>query len=82
MQLLLQIKSGTEMREDALLQIKIKAREFGAESIFSVILALLKSPILEDRDRHLLMKVIDHILYHILRPMDELVDPCVDMVRC
>ena len=64
MKLLLKIKNGTPpMRKTALRQIADKAREFGAESLFNQILPLLMAPTLEDQERHLLVKVIDRILY-------------------
>ncbi|KAF3824257.1 hypothetical protein GH733_008542 [Mirounga leonina] len=47
----------------ALRQITDKAREFGAGPLFNQILPLLMSPTLEDQERHLLVKVIDRILY-------------------
>jgi splicing factor 3B subunit 1 len=68
MKLLLKIKSGTPpQRKTALRQIADKAREFGAESLFNQILPLLMSPTLEDQERHLLVKVIDRILYKLGR---------------
>jgi len=69
MKLLLKIKNGTPpMRKAALRQITDKAREFGA--------GLLMSPTLEDQERHLLVKVIDRILYK----LDDLVRPYVHKV--
>eukprot|EP01038_Epipyxis_sp_PR26KG_P004611 gene4611-6488_t len=64
MKLLLKIKNGTPpQRKTALRQISDKAKEFGADSLFNQILPLLMSPTLEDQERHLLVKVIDRILY-------------------
>ena len=64
MKLLLKIKNGTPpMRKTALRQIADKAREFGAECLFNQILPLLMNPSLEDQERHLIVKVIDRILY-------------------
>ena len=64
MKLLLKIKSGTPpQRKTALRMLTEKAREFGAECLFNQILPLLMSPTLEDQERHLLVKVIDRILY-------------------
>lgn len=64
MKLLLKIKNGTPpMRKTALRQIADKAKEFGAESLFNQILPLLMAPTLEDQERHLLVKVIDRVLY-------------------
>ncbi len=64
MRLLLKIKNGTPpQRKTAMRQISEKATEFGAESLFNQILPLLMSPTLEDQERHLLVKVIDRVLY-------------------
>jgi len=60
----------------ALRQITDKAREFGANSLFNQILPLLMSPTLEDQERHLLVKVIDRILYK----LDDLVRPYVHKI--
>ena len=61
---LLKIKNGTPpQRKTALKQITEKAVEFGAENLFNQILPLLMSPTLEDQERHLLVKVIDRIMY-------------------
>jgi len=64
MKLLLKVKNGTPpMRKSALRQLTDKAREFGAGPLFHQILPLLMSPTLEDQERHLLVKVIDRVLY-------------------
>ena len=64
MLLLLKIKNGTPpQRKVALRQIADKAIFFGAEALFNQILPLLMSPMLEDQERHLLVKVIDRVLY-------------------
>uniref|UniRef100_A0AAZ3P8Q7 Splicing factor 3B subunit 1 n=1 Tax=Oncorhynchus tshawytscha TaxID=74940 RepID=A0AAZ3P8Q7_ONCTS len=77
MKLLLKIKNGTPpMRKAALRQITDKAREFGAGPLFNQILPLLMSPTLEDQERHLLVKVIDRILYK----LDDLVRPYVHKI--
>lgn len=77
MQLLLKIKNGTPpMRKSALRQITDKAREFGAGPLFNQILPLLMSPTLEDQERHLLVKVIDRVLYK----LDDLVRPYVHKI--
>eukprot|EP01050_Picozoa_sp_SAG11_P006639 SAG11_NODE_523_length_8775_cov_29.592900_2_plen_263_part_00 len=77
MKLLLKIKNGTPpMRKTALRQITDKAREFGAGPLFDQILPLLMSPALEDQERHLLVKVIDRILYK----LDDLVRPYVHKI--
>merc|ERR1719333_924203 len=77
MKLLLKIKNGTPpMRKAALRQITDKARELGAGPLFNQILPLLMSPTLEDQERHLLVKVIDRILYK----LDDLVRPYVHKI--
>ncbi|KAH8068692.1 hypothetical protein JL721_6553 [Aureococcus anophagefferens] len=77
MRLLLKVKNGTPpQRKTALRQITDKAREFGAGSLFNQILPLLMSPTLEDQERHLLVKVIDRILYK----LDDLVRPFVHKI--
>lgn len=77
MKLLLKIKNGTPpMRKAALRQITDKARELGAGALFNQILPLLMSPTLEDQERHLLVKVIDRVLYK----LDDLVRPYVHKI--
>eukprot|EP00053_Salpingoeca_punica_P017421 m.167809 g.167809 ORF g.167809 m.167809 type:complete len:965 (-) comp17202_c1_seq1:211-3105(-) len=77
MLLLLKIKNGTPpMRKTALRQITDNARKFGAGPLFNQILPLLMSPALEDQERHLLVKVIDRVLYK----LDDLVRPYVHKI--
>ncbi len=77
MKLLLKIKNGTPpMRKSALRRITDKARWFGAGPLFNQILPLLMSPTLEDQERHLLVKVIDRVLYK----LDDLVRPYVHKI--
>merc|ERR1712136_225358 len=77
MKLLLKIKNGTPpMRKSALRQVTDKAKDFGAGPLFNQILPLLMSPTLEDQERHLLVKVIDRILYK----LDDLVRPYVHKI--
>lgn len=77
MRLLLKIKNGTPpQRKSALRQMTDKAREFGAGPLFNQILPLLMSPTLEDQERHLLVKVIDRVLYK----LDDLVRPYVHKI--
>jgi splicing factor 3B subunit 1 len=77
MRLLLKVKNGTPpQRKLALRQLTDKAREFGAGALFNQILPLLMSPTLEDQERHLLVKVIDRILYK----LDDLVRPFVHKI--
>ena len=77
MRLLLKIKNGTPpVRKTALRQITDKAREFGAGALFDKILPLLMERTLEDQERHLLVKVIDRVLYK----LDDLVRPYVHKI--
>lgn len=77
MKLLLKVKNGTPpQRKSALRQLTDKARDFGAGPLFNQILPLLMAPTLEDQERHLLVKVIDRILYK----LDELVRPFVHKI--
>lgn len=72
MRLLLKIKNGTPpMRKSALRQITDNARQFGAQALFNQILPLLMERTLADQERHLLVKVIDRVLYK----LDEFVRP-------
>jgi splicing factor 3B subunit 1 len=72
MRLLLKVKNGTPpMRKTALRQLTDNARAFGAGPLFDQILPLLMEKSLEDQERHLLVKVIDRILYK----LDDLVRP-------
>ncbi|GAB7363838.1 hypothetical protein MBLNU230_g4403t1 [Neophaeotheca triangularis] len=64
MRLLLKVKNGTPpMRKTALRQLTDNAKNFGAGALFDQILPLLMEKTLEDQERHLLVKVIDRILY-------------------
>jgi splicing factor 3B subunit 1 len=77
MRLLLKVKNGTPpMRKTALRQITDNARQFGAGSLFNQILPLLMERTLEDQERHLLVKVIDRVLYK----LDDLVRPYVHKI--
>ncbi|EPQ29470.1 uncharacterized protein PFL1_03225 [Pseudozyma flocculosa PF-1] len=77
MRLLLRIKNGTpSTRKTALRTITDRAREFGAGPLFDKILPLLMERTLEDQERHLLVKVIDRILYK----LDDLVRPYVHRI--
>ena len=72
MRLLLKVKNGTPpMRKTALRQLTDNARHFGAGPLFDQILPLLMEKSLEDQERHLLVKVIDRVLYK----LDDLVRP-------
>ncbi|QIW96412.1 hypothetical protein AMS68_001930 [Peltaster fructicola] len=75
--LLLKVKNGTPpMRKTALRQLTDNARSFGAGPLFDQILPLLMEKSLEDQERHLLVKVIDRVLYK----LDELVRPYVHKI--
>ena len=77
MRLLLKVKNGTPpMRKTALRQLTDNARQFGAGPLFNQILPLLMEKTLEDQERHLLVKVIDRILYK----LDDLVRPYVHKI--
>ena len=64
------------MRKSALRQITDNARHFGAAALFDKILPLLMERTLEDQERHLLVKVVDRILYK----LDDLVRPYVHKI--
>ncbi|KAI5288792.1 hypothetical protein KEM54_004870 [Ascosphaera aggregata] len=77
MRLLLKVKNGTPpMRKTALRQLTDNARHFGAGALFNQILPLLMEKTLEDQERHLLVKVIDRVLYK----LDDLVRPYVHKI--
>ncbi|KAF1959293.1 ARM repeat-containing protein [Byssothecium circinans] len=77
MRLLLKVKNGTPpMRKTALRQLTDNARAFGPSALFNQILPLLMERTLEDQERHLLVKVIDRVLYK----LDDLVRPYVHKI--
>lgn len=77
MRLLLKVKNGSPpARKTALRQLTDNARQFGAGPLFDQILPLLMEKSLEDQERHLLVKVIDRILYK----LDDLVRPYVHKI--
>jgi splicing factor 3B subunit 1 len=77
MRLLLKVKNGTPpMRKTALRQLTDNARHFGPGALFNQILPLLMERTLEDQERHLLVKVIDRVLYK----LDDLVRPYVHKI--
>mmetsp|Transcript_20615 Transcript_20615/g.45127 ORF Transcript_20615/g.45127 Transcript_20615/m.45127 type:complete len:1268 (-) Transcript_20615:315-4118(-) len=77
MRLLLKVKNGTPpMRRAALRQLTDGARSFGPGPLFNQILPLLMSSTLEDQERHLLVKVIDRVLYK----LDDMVRPYVHKI--
>ncbi|MCP9258528.1 Splicing factor 3B subunit 1 [Dirofilaria immitis] len=63
-------------RKSGLRKITENARRFGAGALFNQILPLLMSPTLEDQERHLMVKVIDRVLYK----LDDLVRPYVHKI--
>jgi len=72
LRLLLKVKNGTPpMRKNALRQLTDNARQFGPKILMDAILPLLMERSLEDQERHLLVKVIDRILYK----LDDLIRP-------
>ena len=74
LKLLLKVKNGLPLqRKQALRQLSDKAREFGPALLFNKILPLLMSPTIEEQERHLLVKVIDRVLYK----LEDLVRPFV-----
>jgi splicing factor 3B subunit 1 len=74
LRLLLKIKNGTPpQRKSALKSITSRALEFGASALFDAILPILLSPTLEDLERHLMVKVMNRILFK----LDEKVRPHV-----
>mmetsp|Transcript_36453 Transcript_36453/g.97006 ORF Transcript_36453/g.97006 Transcript_36453/m.97006 type:complete len:1269 (-) Transcript_36453:83-3889(-) len=77
MRLLLKVKNGTPpMRRAALRQLTDGARAFGPGPLFNQILPLLMSSTLEDQERHLLVKIIDRVLYK----LDDMVRPYVHKI--
>ncbi|CAJ0582767.1 unnamed protein product, partial [Mesorhabditis spiculigera] len=74
---LLMIKNGIPtQRRRGLRKITQNARRYGAGPLFNQILPLLMSPSLEEQERHLMVKVIDRILYK----LDDLVRPYVHKI--
>ena len=74
---ILRIKNGNPaQRKSSLKQITERAREFGPGPLFNSILPLLMSPTLEDQERHLLVKLIDRVLFK----LDDLVRPYVHKI--
>ena len=64
MKLLLKVKNGAPpQRKSALRQLTDKAVDFGPKALFDQILPLLMQPTLEDQERHLLVKVVDRVLF-------------------
>lgn len=77
MKLLLKIKNGSPfVRKVALRQLTDHSRNFGPKILFNQILPLLMEPSLSDRERHLLVKVIDRILFK----LDDLIRPYTEKI--
>ncbi|KAI3657657.1 hypothetical protein MP638_007439 [Amoeboaphelidium occidentale] len=64
LRLLLRIKNGMPaIRKQSLKLLTDKAQEFGAKMIFDALLPLLMSPHLDAKERHLLVKVADRMIF-------------------
>ncbi|KAH9261511.1 hypothetical protein BASA81_000167 [Batrachochytrium salamandrivorans] len=64
--LLLKIKNGLPLvRKQALRQITDDAPRLGAGPLFNQLLPLLMSPMLDEQERHLLVKVVDRVLFRL-----------------
>ena len=82
LELVLKIKNGTApVRKVALRALTAQAREIGAGPIFETILPLLLSPTLEDQERHLLVKMIDRVMFR-CAPCPCLCSACVASDTC
>lgn len=72
MKLLLNIKNGSPpIRKLSLREITAKARYFGPEALFNQILPLFVNASLDEQERHLIVKVVDRVLFkldHLVRP--------------
>ncbi|KCV73183.1 hypothetical protein H696_00726 [Fonticula alba] len=74
LRLLLRIKNGSSaMRKSAFRQITDRARDFGADLILDKLLIALSTGHLDPQERHLMVKVLNRVLYR----LDELVRPHV-----
>lgn len=72
MKSLLKIKNGTPLtRKKALRQLTNNARNLGAGLLFNHILPILLEPNLDDRERHILVKLIGRVLFQ----LDDLIRP-------
>ncbi|KAM3165131.1 hypothetical protein ACU8KH_00893 [Lachancea thermotolerans] len=66
LRLLLRIKNGRpQTRKSAMRALRDRASEFGAPRIFNRVLPILMDRSLEDQERHLMIKVVDRILYQL-----------------
>ncbi|KAJ2747899.1 U2 snRNP component prp10 [Coemansia sp. BCRC 34301] len=77
LRLLLKIKNGAApQRKAAMRQMAERAREFGAAAVFDQTLPLLMAASLEEQERHLLVKVIDRVMFR----LGDLVRPFVHKI--
>jgi splicing factor 3B subunit 1 len=76
MRLLLQLKDGTPyQRKLSQRSLTTHAVDFGAPLIFSKMIPLLCSPILNEQERHSLLKATDRLMYRLSSSMSEFVPP-------
>lgn len=62
--LLLKIKNGnTALRKHSMRHLTDKCSEYGPKLIFDSVLPILLDKTLEDQERHLMVKVVDRVLY-------------------
>ncbi|ODQ66922.1 ARM repeat-containing protein [Nadsonia fulvescens var. elongata DSM 6958] len=72
MRLVLKVKNGAPpVRKGALRQLTDNARSFGPKAIFDQVLPLMLEKSLQEQERHLLVKIINRVLYR----LDDLVRP-------
>ena len=70
--LLLKIKNGTPpIRKNAMKLLSEKSREFGPDLLFNQLLPLLMSPTIDEWERHLMVKVLDRVMFR----LEDLVRP-------
>lgn len=66
LRLLLRVKNGrAQTRKLAMRTLRDRASDFGAPRIFNRVLPILMDRTLEDQERHLMIKVVDRILYQL-----------------
>lgn len=81
MKCLLKIKNGSsQQRKQAFKLISKRAKEFGAEALLGQILPLLTSPTLDVYERHLLVKLLDRILFKLQEEIKNYVDKIILVV--
>ncbi|ODQ80760.1 hypothetical protein BABINDRAFT_160974 [Babjeviella inositovora NRRL Y-12698] len=77
MRLLLKVKNGAPaLRKVALRTLTDNARQFGAKALFNQILPLLLEQSLEEQERHLLVKLLNRLIFR----LDDLVKPYVSKI--